>query len=231
MVVTRDEWPGESGPNQMEEPEYFVVRTADNTPPAFAAGFPAVDRIYFTAARLAFATTEPAVVSYIVLERSLGVTPTAEEVFGLSVRPRINAPVASSGTVNATAAAATVTSNATGLSGLTAYSAWAVAADYFGNRMQRAVELRFETLDDVPPMLQARISNVAVDAAALVVQLDEPGTVWYKYDAITRGPSICPSPEVLASQRTASTAQAGVIEVLEGGADVIRCARGQSVSL
>ena len=231
VVVTRDDWSGSAGPNRMAQPEYFVVRTADSSPPTFAAGFPAVDRLYFTAARLAFATSEPAIVSYIVLERSFGITPTADEVFDLTVQPRINAEVASSGTLNVTEAAAAVISNATGLTGLTAYTAWAVAVDYFGNRMLRPVKLPFETLDNQPPVLQSRIVNVGVNTATLIVQLDEPGSIWFQSIAVTGSDRVCPEPEVLLSQRTDGAAQSGVIDVVHSGVEVARCARCTRLAL
>ena len=201
----------------MDEPIVFTVRTADNTPPEFTANNPSVLRVTFTAANIRFELTEAGTVSFMVVDASLGITPTNEEIFSTSLQPRFQALPDASGTIVLERGFEAVPTTANGLTGLTDYTLWAIAVDSEGNEMTAPARLDFQTLDDQPPELDAGVLGTGPAQTTLEVRLDEPGRVFYR---VTRSSNqdACPNSEALKAQvQATSGTSAGMIEAPNAG--------------
>jgi hypothetical protein len=209
----------------MKQPEAFMIRTQDRSPPSFTPGHPTALRTYFTAVRLGFELDEAGQVFYIVVDSSRDLSITVEEVFGLSIRPKYNAPLAASGVVNATTAFVRIAANVTGLESLTRYTLWAAAVDLFGNRMTQLAQLRFETLDDVPPLLEASVDEISTGSARIRVGLDEPGFVYYLAQSLVDQQASCPTPDQLKPSLKAAPVNStrGTIAIDEAALSDTRC--------
>jgi hypothetical protein len=226
LFKTVDQWPGETGPNELDTPAAFLVRTVDHTPPYFLSGSPLVVKTYRTAARVSYELNEAATVYFVVMPQSLHVEPTAEEVFELSIQPRYQARPASVGTAAVSLGYEPSIANVTGLHGLTEYVLWAIAQDTAGNRMAAPTSVEFETLDNQPPDAVAAIKNVAATQATLTVQLDEPGTVFYTAALSGAAAASCPSGPDLRNQvqQAQGSIVHGSIVISNTNEDISECA-------
>jgi hypothetical protein len=224
LIKTIDEWPGDAGPNEMQTPVTFLVRTLDKSPPAFLFGYPRITKTFYTAARFAVQLDEAATVTYIVLPSNLAVTPTADEVFEQSVRPRFQLVPTTVGSFDVPLALEVTFSNITGLKSLTTYTVWAVAEDTAGNRVAEAIAVPFETLDNQPPDLQAVITDVGTAQVTIRLQLDEAGRVYYfAVQQLGSGSATCPNGKDLKSLvQNATTEPAGTIDVPNADIDLSR---------
>ena len=224
LIKTIDEWTGDAGPNELNTPATFMVRTLDQTPPYFTSAYPRITKTFHTAARLAVEINEAATVTYLVVPRSLQLTPTADEVFDKSVRPRYQVTPAAAGELLVPLALQVTTGNVTGLRGLTEYNIWVIAEDAAGNRMAEPIAVPFETLDNQPPDLQAAVTNVGTDRVTVRVQLDEPGQVFYVALAQpASGVLTCPGGSAIREQAQAgSSTHAGSFSVSRASTDTSR---------
>jgi hypothetical protein len=221
LVKTTDTWQGGDGPNTMDEPAAFALRTLDLHPPTFTLRRPLVQRAYNTAIRADFALSEPGEVSFIVLPSDLQVQPSSDAVVAGSIRPEYQADVAAAGALDVLRADAAVVANITGLQGLTDYDLWAIGRDVYGNQMPLPVRLSFSTLDNEPPEVQQLVVNaVQTHSVNFTLTLDEPGRAYYAVSQISPGANCeqCPSAPALKASAQLT------LEVADASLALIRCA-------
>ena len=224
LIKTVDDWTGPSGPNQLQTPTAFVVRTLDETPPYFMPSYPAVTRIFRAAARVAFELNEGGNVYFVAFPKDAEVKPTAEELFALSVQPRYNIAPASKGIVSVSVGEEQIVANVTGLHGLTEYRLWAIAQDNAGNRMAAPAVLDFETLDNQAPSLTAEVLETGSSNVTISVELDEPGTVFFDVKPVGDGGQ-CPAVTSIKAQAEAANVKGvGSFNVPSADSRTIRCA-------
>lgn len=149
----------------------------DINPPLWAEGYPAMDQIGGTHAKVNVMLNEPATFYYMLIKANEE-APSVDDIFQGEAYGDVTPVIAG----NQQFTDDVVTLSLTDLEQVTSYSLYMAAIDMAGNEQTQAVTLNFTTLDITPPVWDEGypvMKNVGEDFATFAVALNKASTVSY----------------------------------------------------